>query len=515
MAREHLSFYGEYKPFRNLLRRFDCLEGLVDIWAYSMYVMGNRPLPGGYLADRPRHDLTQLKNLLFPCDLDILSREFILNCGHGGECRLVNWRDLARVMNHVRRLDEKSYMAAPGGPTDIEFEFHRIVHRQFPWQTAITVNEMMRVFKVFGQAAVEAIVQRELGMTMDQFLLLGMALRGHFEKQWGLAIDCDYSVIGAPKEATRRFLERISKPIGELRVQMQSLQSYDNDWLYTWNPLEATPLVAFDPGHPERVCCPIPRYLARRASAGLFYDLVRASDFDNSFGHSFQSYVGEVIDATCKPPRFTITAEASYQVGDNKMHGVDWILSDASGHLFIEAKAKRLTVNARTQSDTTALSKDVDILAGAIVQHYRNVQDALAGRTQWHPDSLPVYTIVLTLEDWLLFAPGAQEMLADHVRRRLAVANIPEQVLGDMPYTVTSAAEFEVLAQVIAQVGIARVMDTKKIPKVGTWSFAPAVIEHFPAEMRKVNYHLFGDELRSLFTDVQLRHKQSMSGGKT
>ena len=54
------------------------------------------------------------------------------------------------------------------------------------------------------------------------------------------------------------------------------------------------------------------------------------------------------------------------------MHGVDWVLSDSKGHLFIECKTKRLTLDAKTLSDSVALDRDLDVMAKAVVQHYRN-----------------------------------------------------------------------------------------------------------------------------------------------
>jgi hypothetical protein len=163
--------------------------------------------------------------------------------------------------------------------------------------------------------------------------------------------------------------------------------------------------------------------------------------------------VGEVINATCLPPRFTALAEQPYYVGAQKKHGVDWILSDSTGHLFIESKTKRLTVDAKIRSDAVALDKDLAVMATAIVQHYANIPDALDGKTRWVPDGLPVYPLVLTLEDWFSFSPRVAEMLSEHVCRLLADAGIPNTVLEDMPYTIASAHEFEITSQVIAQVG--------------------------------------------------------------
>ena len=206
----------------------------------------------------------------------------------------------------------------------------------------IGVNPMMRAFKVFGEAAVGAIVERELGMTTLQFLQLGMAVSGHFLRAWGMSQNQNYDVLGISFEASRAFFSRITCTLPQLKAETSKRQSYDRDWIYGWNPLEATPLVSFDPAFPDRVLCPIPRYLLHRASAGIFYDLVRSAGFDNPFGNSFQAYVGEVAATFCVPPCFSVLSEEPYYVGNNKMHGVDWIISDNTGHIFIESKTKRL-----------------------------------------------------------------------------------------------------------------------------------------------------------------------------
>jgi hypothetical protein len=80
-------------------------------------------------------------------------------------------------------------------------ELHRIAHRQFPWQVKTGVGAMMRALKVFGEAAVETIVVRELGMTTLQFLQLGMAVTGSFQRKWGMSTNQNYGVLGITNEA--------------------------------------------------------------------------------------------------------------------------------------------------------------------------------------------------------------------------------------------------------------------------------------------------------------------------
>ena len=495
-----MGFFDEYKPFRNYMTRFALVPSLLDIWRYSLHIVDGQPLPTDYATGKNAATFRPLSEHLHPWDLDVLAREVVLNAGVSGERSLRRWGDLATAVNHIRRLEGASYRHL-GQQADALLELHRIAHRQFPWQIRMGQNAMLRIAKIFGEAMVEAIVVRELGMTAKQFFLLGAALGGHFQSNWGMSVNQDYGVLGIAREASDAFLNRVTCDLRQLRAETVSRQSYDADWLYTWNPLEATPLVRFDVTHPDRVLCPIPAFLLRRVTSGLFYDLVRSVGFDNPYGHAFQAYVGEVIAATCPPPRFTALAEEPYKIGSQTMHGTDWVLSDSTGHLFVECKTKRLTVNARTLSDTEALNEELHVLAKAIVQHYRNIRDAVDGRTRWRPNGLPVFALVLTLEDWFILSPRVREILTRHVHDLLAKQRISERVLEEIPYTVASAHEFEVAAQIIGQAGICALMSAKTAPKHRSWSLLPFMQTEFWEQMRSVNWHLFPNDWDRLWPE--------------
>lgn len=489
-----MDLYGLYKPFRNYLRRLDLFSSLVDIWRYSLHVAENQPLPAEYAVGRNTILGGSIRQYVYPWDLDVLAREVLLHAGKGGG-RLVEWRDLATAINHIRRLDEAiSQATLPTRQLDIMFELHRIAHRQFPWQTNKGITPLTRAWKVFGANTVDSIVVRELGMTTKQSVTLGMAVLGHFMYTGGLNMNQDYGVIGITPEARDAFFARVCSPLTKLRNLLAQRQTLNEDWLYLWNPLEATPLVAFDDTHPERAICPIPRHLLHRISGGLFYDLVKAADFGNFFGNSFQSYVGEVLRRTCPQPQFIMRAEEPYYVGSNLMHGVDWLLSDNSGNLFIESKTKRLSVNAKTRSDPGSLDLDLHVMAGAIVQTYRNILDATAGMTSWVPNNLPVYPLILTLEDWFIFSPRVNEMLDKHVQQLMEKAEIPRRLLEEMPYTIASSHDFEITIQVIAQVGISAVMKKKVASDHRWWSLLAFVRDAFEDKMSNVNWRLFFEE---------------------
>ena len=497
-----MNLYREYKPFRNYLHRLDLISALQDIWQYSVHIMDDQPLPTTHAIGRNALMSGSIKHQLYPWDLDILSKEVVLNAGKGGDRSLRNWNHLWVAVQHLRRLENVAFDPEGEGP-DVLFELHRLFHRQVPWQQKMGVPDMMRGLKVFGAAAVEEIVLRDLGMTTTQFFQLGAAITGHFFKKPGMSTNQDYSKLGIPLEASRAFLARITCTLDQLRSDIAKRQSYDCDWLYTWNPLEATPLISFDPEYPDRVYCPIPCYVQRRASAGIFYDLVNSKGFDNHYGASFEAYVGEVINVVCKPPRFVVRGEEPYLIGGKKFHGVDWVLSDNTGHLFIESKTKRITLNAKTHSDPAAVDADLLVMATAVVQNYENIQRALDGKTSWKADGLPIYPLVLTIEDWFIFSPTINDMLAANIRRLLGEANISERVLEDMPYTIASAHEFEIANQIIAQVGIGPLWTAKLAKGQRGWSLLPSIRENFPEELSKVNWLLFADDWAKLTPSIK------------
>lgn len=498
-----MSFYDEYRPFRDYLRRFDLVSSLIDVWSYSCHLIEGRPLQPGYAVGFDPVKTAPLNECAHPWELDILAREIILNAGNNRTYSLRWWNDLAAAINFVRHLDGVAFLLSKSPERDVLFELHRIAHRQFPWQMGMGgANPMIRAFKVFGEAAVGAIVERELGMTTRQFLQLGMAVSGHFIRGWGMSTNQDYAVLGISQEASTAFFNRLTCTLPQLKAETSKRQSYDRDWLYVWNPLEATPLISFDAAFPDRVLCPIPRYLLRRASAGIFFDLVKSKDFDNPFGNSFQAYIGELLHTFCLSPKFSVLDEQPYYIGKNKLHGADWILSDKTGHIFIESKTKRLTINAKTLSDAAALDKDLAIMAEAIVQHYKNIRSAFSGKGRWKPDGLPIYPMILTLEDWYIISPRVDEMLKGHLGRMLADAEIPETVLDEMPYTIASSHEFELAIQVIAKLDISVVMSGKTTGNERVWSLLPFIMSKFKEDVQAVERFLFVDDWERLMPEM-------------
>jgi hypothetical protein len=374
-------------------------------------------------------------------------------------------------------------------------------HRQFRWQERQELAWIARIYKIYATEAIDRLVQGELGMSTRQVVLLGSHIAGNFITRPTLSTKRDYTSFGISREAAEGLFERVTCDLSHLRAQLREQQSYDPAWLYTWNPLELRPLIKIGPSRPDEVICPIPKYALRRLTTGIFYDLIPSEGFGDLYGAAFQRYIGEVCSVSCPTPLFTLRAEQAYQVKKGQRHhGIDWVLSDAGGHLLIECKTKRMSLGSKMLTDPESLEKDLLALARAVVQTYKNTQDVINGRAGWSTGALPVYPLIVTLEEWYMLGPRVRENLAEKIQRLLEEAGLSPTLLIEMPLTIASVREFEFAVQVIAQVGVSGLMREKIDPEHRSAHLLPFLQTQFPAQLQRTKSALFGEEAMAWVT---------------
>jgi hypothetical protein len=66
---------------------------------------------------------------------------------------------------------------------------------------------------------------------------------------------------------------------------------------------------------------PIPTFLLRRFTEGVYYEICGIDGFSEAFGCSFQNYVGEVLASANQHSGITITPEERYHVGKGRRKG--------------------------------------------------------------------------------------------------------------------------------------------------------------------------------------------------
>jgi len=244
--------------------------------------------------------------------------------------------------------------------------------------------------------------------------------------------------------------------------------------------------------------CPASFLIIRAITQGIYYRIYNVKNFDNSFGTGFEKYIGLVIERSISSELFHLEKPKQYMVDGSPHHGADWILSDKTANLFIECKTKRLNLNAKTELSGNALKGQLTKLSDAVIQLYKNISEALLGITNWINNDLPIYPLVITLEDWYLISLSSSNLLNELVLEGLSREGLDVEIIKDMPFSIMSASEAESIFQVIGNVSIDSFFQHKKTDKYSRYLLKPLAIELFGVEMRKINPCIFRSEFSSL-----------------
>jgi len=441
-------------------------------------------------------------------ELELLAKEAILNAGRTGLNfkSLRTWKNLATTIDELRRLENELYkLRKHRSPTeDIFLELVRIAHRQFIWQgdppNPITA---IRHFKIFDEPRISKICEKHIGLSVRKNYLCGLMLWGLYLERPAVSASFNLNLKKISRAEFDKFLKFTCSDIDTLKSLLESEQCYDENFVYAYNSLRQFPLIKMPYHGEDAIVCPLPTLLFWRITGGLYYEMRHDPRFAIPFGHSFQSYIGEVLKRVCLSNEISIISEMEYGSRKHRKQSVDWIVSDAQSALLIECKAKRLTWNAKVASEGAAsLHEDIDKLAESVVQVYKSIRDYQADKYPDYPFQFArkIYPVVVTTENWHLFGGLMPNRLRDAVEQKLKNENIPTGCLSDMPYSIWAAEELEAGMQLLNSMGIQRFMDGKLTdPEMNTWEWH-AYISNI--SNKRTPRNLFTDEFQSIFKDI-------------
>jgi hypothetical protein len=477
-----------YKPFRNYIRQFALPESLRVLHSYLQNLQFSEPIARD--IERPPVGLG-LGQTPHEWELELLCKEAILNAGPAGRRSLRKWNDFASAINKVRKLENEIYGFEPADRPNVLHEIFRIAHRQFPWQQNPNSSTLIRHYKIFSFPPLDAILQRELGLTAQQIFLIGLSLLGHFKAELSLAYPPKINIPPITQAQFDRFVTLFSVNMKTMREQIAGSQRYDADYAYSYNPMRRYPLVLSEDNGRQFLLAPIPTLLLRKFTNGIYYDVVSAVGFSDAYGPAFQEYVGQVLKVIEGP--WHILAEESYQVGHDDKKTIDWIIRSADADLFIECKTKRLKADSKILSSSIgSLLDDLDKISDGIAQGYKALNDGLLGHyPQWKFENKPVYLVVTTIENWFLFNPQSQQHLLAQVREKVVAANLDANVVEQYPYILCDVENLEEALQIMAIVGIEAFMKRKLADDRRAWDLQGFISSEFKDESRKIKGNLF------------------------
>lgn len=494
--------YDLYKPLRNHLRQISLMDSLGVIRAYIQHLQFNQPLPRDIQVDQSfLNAKTRYEKSVYEWELEILAKEIILNSENLSVKTLKQWSYFSGAINKLKDLENNiSARHQESLSSNILLEMYRLSHRQFPWQTLPNLICLTRYYKIFSHPEIDKIIQKNIGLTTKELYTLGIAFTGVYIDYFALFYPPDLQIVGIDKVKLDKFLDHFSIDMDSIKKEIEKTQLYSHDYVYSFNPLRIKPLIRTIHNGKDSLICPVPTYLFRRFTEGVYYEICKDKNFANPFGQTFQKYIGEVLEKSQNSNQCHIFTETEYYVGKDRKDSVDWILVDGEANLFIECKTKKLRMDAKiTLIDNKALEEDLDLMADFIVKTYKTIADYQKG---FYPklkcNNKPIFPMVVTMEEWFILGDKIiiQE-LDTRVARRLEVALIDKSILQSMPYSVCSTNDFERMMQIINVVGINKFMSEKTSGEKRLWPFQSFMFNNFADEFTKLR-DLFPNEHKEI-----------------
>jgi len=492
-----------YKPFRNHLRKISLPDSLYVLWVYTQHLQFNNPIPSS-IEVLPEIVLAKNKisKTFFEWELETLVREVIINSEESKFApeTLRKWKYFARAINKLKDLENKIIKKFID-ETNILTEFHRIAHREFPWQSSPNQKYIARYFKIFNYTPLNNIIQSVIGLTTQELFLIGMLLFGFYKNKF--ALFTPPTIIDIP-EITQESLDKIfnhfSCDLIGLKKKLLGEQQINEKFVYAYSSLRKYPIIKMKYQGKDSLVCPLPTLLVWRLTNGIYYEICGKKNFSNEFGKSFQNYVGEVIERGNN--KVEAYPEEEYLDGKDRKDTVDWIIDEGDSAIFIECKTKRITVPAKTEiKSEKELKKDLEFMADFIVQVYKSIGDYFNNK---YPSfkfriNRKIFPLIVTLEDWYLWGDKLLGELKTKVIEKLRKTSLPLAWLSEMPYSVCSIQDFELMVQIMEKVGIKKFIEKKVYDQdKEKWGFRPFIINEFPNE-NKILRFLFPDDFDKIF----------------
>ncbi|HEX2794211.1 MAG TPA: hypothetical protein VHN58_07250, partial [Croceicoccus sp.] len=152
----------------------------------------------------------------------------------------------------------------------------------------------------------------------------------------------------------------------------------------------------------------------------------------------------------------------------------------------IEVKSARIKQSGINDLfDTEASVAQLRRLSNFGVQAYSTLSDALSGDyPHWKPDGLPVYLMVVTLEDWHTVGIQVQREVVEPIRERLSEKGLSPRLPDDFPFIYASSADLGAMLHVANKVSLETVLNKKTSGEFMQWQLGVFLQTAFQDEIQ-------------------------------
>lgn len=498
--------YEAYKPLRNYLRATNLIGSLSALRWYVNYYQFLDPQSPPSDMEVNRIFYQRGMTILAPWQAATLVRELVINSTATSLTLphdLRRWHDLASAVNKLKEIDEyisKNFL----NQGNLMHALSKVVsHQQFVWQENRPNRQTMtRYYYIYRHARLRPIFEQYFGISVEAHFVLGTVAWMHYINY--LSLDYPPSIVlpGVSLANTDYdlFLKSYSLPLEELKRRLNDPQErrMDSALFYYFDSLKRFPMILTRlNGKPSHIC-PVPTYLYWRVTDGIYYELVNENGFDQAIGSAFKDYCGEVLHAQPYSRAVKIIDADCYI--DPNLPKPDWLIIDENAVAFVECKAKRMTLTARSDVNfNPATDEQLRKLAESVIQCYLALDNAKRKSYRELQAATKYFPVVVTMENWYVFG-DVMGKLDQKVKELASQKGLDHQIISSNPYLVLAAQEFEAVSVLLRSVALADIVEPFLTDvKYHQWQFTSYLQDVFPEKIK--NFQVFESSLLDIVID--------------
>ncbi len=346
--------------------------------------------------------------------------------------------ELGDAVNMLRTLENAEHALHLDG-NNIMLELHRIAQRQFGWQRGyIKPQNIYRFLYIYGQGRCAEYFEEKYGLSINDFSLCALLIfQVTYEDR--LIPKPDATALGIAPETMDAALAVLSLTLQETRTRAKEMRvaaiqangGVDiSKTAYQPSVLRQFPIVRV-PELENRIIAPLPELVLHRATAGLFYDVVKGGQALLTEANARFEQYGRILVSRYLP-RFEVLEAQKYQFNNSEAETPDILLKDG-GEVVVafECKATKLTFAAQYAEDPRVAAKQAyDQMTKGIYQLWKFFSHSRRGIFTGHPVSPSAHGILLTLDTWFAAAEKMQNAATEEAK--ILAAADPQIIAADM-----------------------------------------------------------------------------------
>ncbi|WP_245278872.1 hypothetical protein [Rhizobium leguminosarum] len=340
--------------------------------------------------------------------------------------------EFADTINLLKAVEQEDSKKLTGGT--IMREFHRVAHRQFPWQTGWeNVENIYRHVFIYGQGQCADYFEKTRGLTIQDFMACCFCLYVQTQlAAWNVPLTGKLPVelAGGAMEKTMGMVSAELWTARRESLELYRKLAAGNAIPAAYHPsyLRVRPIIRAAPRN--HYIAPFPEFLLLRSTVGLYFDLIAApTGVMNEARSRFEEYARKSVQAYL--PEFDPQPAQPYTYKNNPAETPD-VLMRRNGEIVavFECKATKLSFQAQYANDPAADAKSqYDQIANAVFQLWRFFSHVRRGIIQ-HPLAEEVAAVVLTMEPWTQTSAELRTVMMAEAEK-IAALKEPEMTAAD------------------------------------------------------------------------------------